>query len=152
MTQLAEELTNWAKTLPGWQRHVLQRLAEGESMSRPQHHSIAELLLNGEDFADAKFITPTSLPSTPSVPVTLLEVCATSNVNAISSSENLKFSSEGLTIIFGDNGSGKSGYARILKKVSGARHQEDILSDVFESNSSVPITADLAVSIGGQSP
>ena len=36
-----------------------------------------------------------------------------------------------MTIVYGDNGSGKSGYARLLKKVAGARHQEDILCDVF---------------------
>jgi predicted ATPase len=45
----------------------------------------------------------------------------------------LTFEEAGLTIIFGDNGTGKSGYARLLKRITRARHQEEILSDVIGS-------------------
>jgi len=38
------------------------------------------------------------------------------NVNALKAGERLTFDKTGLTVVYGDNGSGKSGYARILNK------------------------------------
>ena len=52
-------------------------------------------------------------------------------VNALLGGQTLEFSPTGMTIVYGDNGSGKSGYARLLKKIVGARHHEKILSNVF---------------------
>ena len=43
------------------------------------------------------------------------------HVNALAPDQRLTLHRVGLTIIYGDNGSGKSGYARILKKVCRAR-------------------------------
>ena len=54
----------------------------------------------------------------------------------------------GLTVVYGDNGSGKSGYARLLKDITGARHQEDLLTDVFRDTALEKPTATLAVRIG----
>ena len=42
-------------------------------------------------------------------------------MNALKEGERLTFGKTGLTVVYGDNGSGKSGYARILKKVCRAR-------------------------------
>jgi hypothetical protein len=39
-----------------------------------------------------------------------------SNVNAIPDGSSLSFNSIGLTLIYGNNAAGKSGYARVLKK------------------------------------
>ena len=50
--------------------------------------------------------------------------------------------------MYGDNGSGKSGYARLLKRITRARHQEDILTDVFRDTSLAKPTAVLSVRIG----
>ena len=52
-------------------------------------------------------------------------------VNALLGGQTLQFSPTGMTIVYGDNGSGKSGYARLLKQIVGARHHEDILPNVF---------------------
>lgn len=48
------------------------------------------------------------------------------HVNALAPGQNLAFDAD-LTILFGQNGSGKTGYARILKRISAVRMPEDIL-------------------------
>lgn len=50
-------------------------------------------------------------------------------VNALAESQTLKFAA-GLTIVYGDNGAGKTGYIRILKQACRARGQEEILGNV----------------------
>jgi hypothetical protein len=51
------------------------------------------------------------------------------NVNALRADQTLTFGPQ-LTVVYGDNASGKSGYCRVLKKVYRARVVEDILGDV----------------------
>ena len=65
-------------------------------------------------------------------------------------SRPLTFELDGLTIVYGDNGSGKSGYARLLKRITRARHQEEVLSDVFRDTAMENPTASLSVRIGDQ--
>ena len=47
------------------------------------------------------------------------------HVNAIAENEQLDFAPTGLTVIYGDNGSGKSGYVRVLKRACRARDQSE---------------------------
>jgi len=52
-------------------------------------------------------------------------------VNKIDPSQRLTFSPTGMTIIFGNNGTGKSGYARVFKKACFCRDSgEEVLPDV----------------------
>jgi ABC-type molybdenum transport system ATPase subunit/photorepair protein PhrA len=48
------------------------------------------------------------------VPFTLLAMKDLVNVNRIVGNQVLKFAPNGVTVIYGDNGSGKSGYSRVL--------------------------------------
>lgn len=52
-------------------------------------------------------------------------------VNALLPNQNLTFADGGLTVIYGDNASGKSGYARLLREAVTARVKGDLLGDVF---------------------
>ncbi len=50
-------------------------------------------------------------------------------VNAIKEGAQINFAS-GVTVVFGENGSGKSGFVRVLKRAAGLRTAEDILPNV----------------------
>ena len=71
-----------------------------------------------------------------------------SNVNAIPDGSSLSFGSTGLTLIYGNNAAGKSGYARVLKKACKARHEEPIHPNIFASTPSKPASAIFSISIG----
>src|SRR5690606_26199309 len=65
------------------------------------------------------------------------------NLNAIDSRQSLTFQVDGLTVVYGYNGVGKSGYARALKKVCRARNVEDIFPNVYmqsQTNSAASAT------------
>lgn len=53
-------------------------------------------------------------------------------INNLNPKDSLELLSDNITIVYGRNGSGKSGYVRILKKACGARKSEDLLCDVFK--------------------
>src|SRR5439155_21441649 len=63
------------------------------------------------------------------------------NINAIGPSECITFNASGLNVIYGYNGSGKSGYARALKKACRTRHTEPIHPNVFAAAASGPASA-----------
>ena len=54
------------------------------------------------------------------------------NVNALPEEQRLTFLTRGVTIVYGDNGSGKSGYVRILKHACRARGPDErILKNIY---------------------
>lgn len=72
------------------------------------------------------------------------------NVNALAENQRLSFLDKGVTIIYGDNGAGKSGYVRILKQACRARGRHaPILTNIYEPTSG-PQTAEIGFLSGGQ--
>lgn len=65
------------------------------------------------------------------VDVSLMAIRKPKNINAIGSDDGVTFEPDGLTIIYGHNGAGKSGYARVLKTACRARNSEGIIPNVF---------------------
>ncbi len=55
-------------------------------------------------------------------------------INNLSPKNPLKFGEGNLTVIYGSNRSGKSGYVRILKKVCGTKPPSPLLTNVFKNN------------------
>ena len=150
MQSLATELVEWAKARPGWQRQLLSRIAQGETLTAADYRKIAAELARGDDDSEASF----TLDDTFGIrhdgsAVCLLEMTTGRGVNALVPGQSLSFASEGLTVVYGDNGSGKSGYARLLKHVAGARVQEPVLSDIFSDDASTQPQAQLILSMGG---
>ncbi|MEX5385621.1 DNA repair protein, partial [Cronobacter muytjensii] len=132
---LAEDLLSWAQSRPWWQQQVLARLAAGETLGTDDYKAIAESLLNEPPEAPEGGWLGGMLEPSPShgQPVRLLDVGDVSNVNALVPGQRLSFGRTGMTVVYGDNGSGKSGYARLIKRVVRARHQEDILPNIFST-------------------
>lgn len=52
-------------------------------------------------------------------------------VNALASGKTLEFGKSGVTVVYGENGAGKSGYIRILKKLADAKYKEDLWENVY---------------------
>jgi hypothetical protein len=81
-------------------------------------------------------------------PVVLTAILDIKNVNALAPGQPLSFAPNGLTVIYGDNASGKSGYVRILKKVCRARHIDaKIWPNVFNAYTGVPASARIEFSV-----
>jgi ABC-type transport system involved in cytochrome c biogenesis ATPase subunit len=67
-------------------------------------------------------------------PLRLIAIKNVVGINALAPRNPLKFGPEPLTIIYGGNGAGKSGYLRLLKHICGARALSPLLGDVFAAS------------------
>lgn len=127
----------------------MRRVAAGDVLSDGDYEALVEDIVNARNLPPRQFGLeqfPRAAPE--DLPVCLVAIEKLEHVNALESPEPLTFAQQGLTIVYGDNGSGKSGYARLLKRITRARHQEEVLTDVFRDTSLAMPTALLSVRIG----
>ena len=81
--------------------------------------------------------------------VRLLGVENVQHINRLAASQSLKFAADGLTIVYGDNGAGKTGYGRIVRQVCQARGEIPTLrSSVYEDGEHVG-SAEVIFSVNG---
>lgn len=132
--EINRDIIRWLEKRPNWQRNLFQRIVRNKAIDNSYIEQLVDLLVSNKaaklEFPALKIDElPQGGDKTESV-----AICSVGNlqgVNALLGGQTLQFSPTGMTIVYGDNGSGKSGYARLLKRVVGARHHEDILPNVF---------------------
>lgn len=143
--------------LPAWQRDALRRLYAQQKLSASDVddlyvlcRQVHDLLHAGETPLTAQPLDASHVPAdwnTGGV-VALKSIGHAKNVNALADDQTLNFAEVGLTVVYGDNGAGKSGYGRVLKRACRARDQEDILTNAYATPSGKP-TARIKHSVAG---
>jgi len=140
---LLEKILNWTKKLPDWQRDAARRLFQQDGvLSEKDVDEIYGLLKNEHGISTEVHVAaiPLSREHLPALTgdschILLKSIHSLNNVNRLPSDQKLNFAPDGLTVIYGDNGSGKSGYARVLKRACRARDREEVLPDASQSDS-----------------
>ena len=144
------DILKWSVDLPGWQRDALRRLCSQIKLEPADIAALVAVCKGGNPAAplDASHIRD---PAASHAVVNLGALHGLSNVNALAPGERLSFGKTGLTVIYGDNGAGKSGYARVLKQLCRARSPKGdaILPNIYDGSGGVP-TASIDFFIGGQ--
>ena len=146
---LEELIVAWSQERPAWQREVMRRAAIGHLLSDEDYDRLVDDIV-ASDSSRAVAFGLEHLPKAASddPPIRLISIAEIKHVNALTSDHPLSFEPNGLTIVYGDNGSGKSGYARLLKRITLARHQEEVHSDVFRDTAMDKPMANLLIRIG----
>ena len=134
---LARAIAEWSLDRPLWEQQALRILYRGEAISEDVVKTLADAA-EQEAAGTPQQLLPLAVSDIlgsgqVSDEVHLVGVSEPKAVNALTWVDGLEFAQKGITLIYGENGSGKSGYARILKKVTRARHEGDILSNAFEA-------------------
>jgi len=150
MTVIEEEIATWAATRPGWQQAALHKLAKGTSFAQPEIEAIAAQLKAGTR-PEAPPLKTTDIPGARAAGATvaLRSISDVTNVNALLDAQELTFGATGLTVVYGDNGSGKSGYARLIKDACGGRQQEPVHANVFADTAGLRQKAEIAFTTAG---
>lgn len=136
-----DELEKWSLGRAAWQRHALWMLATkgelcGDDITALLTHLYSEVGLHAlaEDAPDPTLFEAAHLKSKDAADVRLLGVAEIQNVNRLAPN-GLTFAPDGLTIVYGDNGSGKTGFIRILRKACRSRIEKpqdlQILSNIY---------------------
>lgn len=71
------------------------------------------------------------------------------NVNALAENTSLEFSPEGVSVVYGLNGAGKSGFMRIFKHISGHRYAEPIQHNVYKKTATGQAKCNVTVCTDG---
>ncbi|HEU5123666.1 MAG TPA: AAA family ATPase [Verrucomicrobiae bacterium] len=130
---LLNDILAWTESLPTWQRDACRRLLQKEAGLEDADHSELYALLKKENqietenAVDAVPLASEHLPAAlaSGETVVLVSLRELENVNQIPKDHTLGFSETGITVIYGGNGSGKSGYARVMKRACRARDQSE---------------------------
>jgi AAA domain len=157
-----ETLEAWLNRKPYWERHLWKLNFEKELLTSEDieacYADLCEHLdLSPPSAQPRKAISFQHIPGpsnvqTGSIQIRLKEIKNLRNVNALSQSCILKFGNN-LTLVYGANGSGKSGIGRLLCNACFSRGEREILPDVrsFSSDSIVSATFTIDDGFGGLS-
>lgn len=129
-----EEVLQWSVDRPSWQRDALRRLVQIGELADPDLAELTQLCKTPYGLADAGAALPLASEHLPSPgkrgeAVKLTSIFHERGVNALAEGQTLRFGPS-MTVVYGDNGAGKTGYTRILKIACRARGREPILGNV----------------------
>ena len=140
MTNKIDYLSKWFSERPQWLQIAATRLLQKSELT---DKDVSELTIFCQQEADGKLPKTTcSFPAAAFSQGTAgtLRLCSISDVegvNALAPKKPLEFGKGNITIVYGNNGSGKSGYVRLLKHVCGAREAGTLHRNVYKPDNTV---------------
>ena len=153
---VTDSIIEWASGKPDWQQDALRRIALSSELVDADISAILTNLKQAENLLPEanSVLQPLRKAHLKSdardAPLSLL--CSISDIkyaNRLAPDQELSFALDGITLIYGQNGSGKSGYCRILKKVCRAIVEDSVLPDVFTPDPSLPAEACIRYKLNG---
>ena len=141
-----DELLDWSVGRPAWQRDALRRLVLEGELSDEDVRDLTEVCKARHGLAEQLETRPLTKADLPTrggsgAPVSLTSIFHHRGVNALAEGQTLTFAPN-LTVVYGDNAAGKTGYIRILKGACRARARETILGNVVSGVSPLsPVVA-----------
>lgn len=149
-----QQILEWSQDRPIWQRDALRRLVLNGELSNDDILFLTEICKTAHGLAKPQEVAPLSKDHIPEksyggVPVSLESIFHHRGVNALAEDQTLKFSPN-LTVVYGDNAAGKSGYIRILKSACRARGQEKVLGNVVSGTTPLAPIVSIKYMIGDE--
>ncbi len=131
---MLDKILDWTeRSLRPWQRDAARRLfQQKDGLTNDDYEELYTLLKSAHGLSNPKGLTPEPLNKT-HLPTTLqkgetviLKVLRDlKHVNCIAPDQELPIAPSEMTVIYGGNGTGKSGYARVMKHACRARDQAE---------------------------
>ncbi|WP_448120633.1 hypothetical protein [Pseudomonas veronii] len=148
---VADDFETWLNGRPKWLQTAARMIIDSKRQLNPDEvRTLARLCkLEAKDEADPGFltVTPGTLSQVANRPLLRIEeILDVHGLNAIKAGAHLPFGKSNLSVIYGQNGTGKSGFARLLKEICGSRSKDEIRSNVFDPTPT-PCRAHFKVSI-----
>ena len=141
---------------PLWWRSTVKLILEHRALNEQQKSDLYEIakmehLINPFDPLFSNKTLPVSDIgyTVENDPIRLLGISNVSDVASLVQNQSLSFDpTSNLTVVYGNNGSGKSSYAKILKNACLTRGQApDVIPNVYSSNVGIP-SSDINIQVG----
>jgi predicted AAA+ superfamily ATPase len=138
---LKNAIITWLKEYPYWMQYAGSHLLEGSPLTKELIDHTYQLFLEDAELIEPSiereeivFVEePEEVNATDILKIT--EIKEIIGVNALSSGQVISISDQ-LTIIYGGNGSGKSGYIRMMNNAFKGRGDKEMLPNVFVATTS----------------
>lgn len=149
-----DEILEWSSNRPIWQKDALRRLVEKGKLNPTDIEELTNLCKSSHGLHNGSPAAPLSrhhLRQTNAEEKTIFLVSLTHHhgVNSLAEQQKVLFGPQ-LTIVYGENASGKSGYTRILKRVCRARGAEEILGNIMSGSTSRRPSATIEFQVDGK--
>jgi hypothetical protein len=120
------EILDWSKDRPEWQRDALRQVFSSGTIGPGELDQLAGLCKAARGLGEPKVAhvlaaEHLAVQSKSAVTVTLTSVTHAQGVNALAPDQTITFGPN-LTVVYGKNAAGKSGYTRILKSMPITRY------------------------------
>jgi ABC-type hemin transport system ATPase subunit len=149
--QAFEVIRQWSEDRPAWQRDALRRIIVHGTLSEKDLDELTAICCDPTAKGVPLDKSHLKQPAVLGEPISLHRVTQAKGINALPDNQELEFAPKGLTIIYGDNGSGKSGYVRILKNACRTRDGQTNIRRNVEDATNTPQSATIGFMRGAVS-
>ncbi|MRG45690.1 AAA family ATPase [Chitinophaga sp. SYP-B3965] len=132
---MLSEIVDWVEQKPHSWQIAIDRLIRKNNLSRVDLDEIKNVCktengLQNTSYTSVNFVALRAYisGSSSNSNISLTKIHGIQNINALSGTASLEFLNSGLTVVYGDNGSGKSSYTSILKHVCNTRGHKPLIS------------------------
>ena len=148
------EILTWSSSRPMWQRDALRRLTEKGELDETDIVELANLCKSFHGLHDRMSPSPLSedhipQPGGATKSISLESLTHHIGVNALAKQQTIQFGAQ-LTVVYGNNATGKSGYTRILKRVCRARGAEEVLGNIMSGSTPRCPSATIKFKVDGE--
>ncbi len=152
-----DDIVAWSNTQALWRRDCLRRLAISDELTECDNAALLGMVKQAAGFKLAE-APPAAIPFTKAhfrgdghAPIILKGIANIEGVNRLVRKASLDFCPKALTVVYGRNGSGKSGFVRILRTACRTRIESaatlKVLADVYGDGKG-PLAADIIIDVG----
>ncbi|MCL7762701.1 AAA family ATPase [Polaribacter sp. Z014] len=140
---ILNDIIDWVENKPNFWQVAIDRLIRNNELTDNDiteltkickvDYGLSKYVFTKVDFNDLRNFANNASSSND---VILSKISNVDNINALSKNCELDFAPKGLTIVYGDNGSGKSSYVSILKHTCNTRgHKPEINDNLYDPTS-----------------
>lgn len=132
---ILSEILEWSKERSDWQRDALRRLFTSGTITSADLEDLVDLCKAARGLAAPRkphvlASEHLAITSAGTEKASLVSVTHHRGVNALAPDQTISFGAN-LTVVYGPNAAGKSGYTRILKGACRSRFTEEVLGNVL---------------------
>ena len=134
MADVQAEVRAWLHTQKDWLQEAADRLLQFGFLDDTVIAELSELLKtsDGRKVTNHREFRNLGNPVSTSNELRLVSIGEVQGIENLSPRTPLAFGKGNLVVVYGNNGSGKSSYTRILKKVCGKPRAQDVKPNVFQ--------------------
>ncbi len=128
MENLLSEIIDWAKDKPLFWQEAVGKILQKNILTEDDFSDLVNicklekgLTKYNEDLINLDQLKESLEESESADDISLIKISDTENINALKNNSEINIEETGITVIYGDNGSGKSSYVSILKQICNTR-------------------------------